>query len=220
MKYSASRRYIGWHLLLGAVYVLMFLAVSSCQQPAYRGVEVIEQPASSQMIEALLTISDIPDFEARNEWYPVEPSTITEEWNWSNPVTVVISNIGYGVGQGAAVPATHVIAKYSSDEVALSVWEALLDDKIRDEFAYSVTESVNLLPNEGRPDLLADDTWWRCEQYYGEDDWNSCIAQLRYGRYYTHLIYDIDNRELSVEQFFNLVVLLDQRMQVLISTEQ
>jgi len=63
--------------------------------------------------------------------------------------------------------------------------------------------------------IMADNISYRCEQYYDLPRTNTCIARLRYGRYYTQVIGQITRSELTIEHFFELVRLLDNRMQIL-----
>ena len=201
------------------------IGLSGCKPPAYRNIEVVREPASPQMVAALITPDDTPGTELTVELESKVRSfdhfDVIEKWDWSNPVTTIANTQHYENGVFFGNPAGHVLIKYSSEEVAHSVWKALLDDKIQDGFAYSVTKSVDLFSEERLPTILADDVAYRCHQYYDRSSWNFCVAQLRYGIYYTQIVRQVSNkaRDLSAEEFLGLVQLVDARMQRLVSED-
>ena len=197
------------------ICLLSIVVIAACgEQPAYRNVSVTEQTPSAEMFDALLTDDNILSATGMARQPELKYMESTARWRWSNPITVVEAK------QNFTGPITHTIAEYSSAESARSVWWSRRDDKLDDTVANAVTETVDLLPREGRPLLASDDTRWRCERYYDKATWTYCVAQMRYRNFYVEVIGPVGLMNPSPQQFFELVNLADQRMRVFVDVNQ
>lgn len=170
-------------------------------------------------MNAIITLDDAPEIPRRGKWELRESPNIVSMWKLTNPINVIARELSHRQESRGEVPIQQLIAQYSSDRIALSVWESRRGDQILDTFANSVTEEVTVLSDDDVPALIADNISYHCERYYGDDNLTHCIARLRYDRYYTHIIGSINPNQISVEQFFKLVELVDKRMQTLISED-
>jgi len=169
------------------------------------------------MMDAMITLNDGPEILGKGKWEIKKSHDIIQIWQWSNYSSLIAFQLRHLNQNRGEIPVRHLIALYPSVPAAKSLWLAHDDSRIIHTFANSVTKEIAILPENNRPILAANDVLYRCERYYDLDITTHCVARLRYGQYYTELVGQITAEALNVEQFFELVKVVDNRMQILVA---
>lgn len=204
--------------LRSIIFVILFATLIGCAPKPY-DVEVTPQPVSQEMYNAMLQEEDASILSAMGDWKVQRSSQVTSDWAWSNPESVVTDQLQLVVRDTLWMPVEQTLIRYASPDVAHSVWAEVQGYKIENKAAHAVTKEIDLFSAEELPISSADNIAYRCERYYDDPSWNSCIARMQFGQYFVHIRGDINGNELPVEQFLAFVQLADERMRVLLASE-